>query len=325
MKTISFNKAGDPGEVLELVEKEIPSPGGNEVLVKITGSPVNPADRFFIEGTYRFKPEFPHQTAGLEGAGIIVKAGKATHLRKGTLVAFLFSRSWAEYAVIPAEELVVLPADFPVEKAVQFCLNPFTAWGILEEARLQPGEWLLLTAANSNVSQIVIQLAKQRNINIIAIIRKPEQAPGLYDLGAKTVLYAEEDNLDKKINEITAGKGVNAALDAVGGKTGTTVIKNMALFGRLIIYGRLKDEPVQFYNAQITYKNLTIKGFGIRAFLNNQTKQQRENMVKTLVTEIAKPAFKLPVANVFAWDEFKEAWKATTREDRKGKIIFKAL
>ena len=111
------------------IEKATPVPDNNEVLVKMLGSPINPADGFFIKGIYRFLPQFPEQTAGLEGAGIVVEAGKYAEIKPGSLIAFFHRNSWAEFALVPKEEAVVLPTEFPLEKAVQFCINPFTAWG----------------------------------------------------------------------------------------------------------------------------------------------------------------------------------------------------
>src|SRR5882757_4092386 len=143
MKTIVFNTTGKAEEVLELIQKETPVPGDHEVLVKMAASPINPSDLFFIQGTYRFKPSFPDQTAGFEGAGIVERAGREVSIAPGTLVAFFYKQAWAEYVVLPAKDLAVLPPDFPIEKAAQFSLNPFTAWGLLDAAQPLGGEWML--------------------------------------------------------------------------------------------------------------------------------------------------------------------------------------
>jgi NADPH:quinone reductase-like Zn-dependent oxidoreductase len=323
MKTLSFDKTGDPKEVLAFIEKEIPRPGDKEVLIKVSGSPVHPADGFFIGGTYRFKPAFPWQTAGLEGAGIIEAAGKKTRLATGTLVAFDARGAWSQYVVVPEESVVALPADFPVDKAVQFFLNPFTAWGLLEESKVHAGEWLLLTAANSTVSRLVMQLAKLRDIKVIAAVRNLKQAGELKQLGADVVIHAEDEQFSEQVNTITSGVGMNAALDAVGGGLGTKMLQNMATGGRIIIYGLLSKDPVQFFNAQVIYKNLELKGFGVRGFLQSQPEAKRAEMIQTLVEEIAKPSFALPVAEAFSLEQFKGALAADGHPRRKGKIIFK--
>jgi NADPH:quinone reductase-like Zn-dependent oxidoreductase len=276
----------------------------------------------FIQGRYRYKPEFP-QTAGLEGAGIIEAVGENVNQNTGVLAAFFSRKAWAEYIVIPEEEFVVLPGEFPPDKAAQFCLNPFTAWGLMEESQTKAGDWLVLTAGNSAVSKIIIQLAKLRNINTIAVIRDMHQAEELKALGAAETLTIEDDNFTEKVKSLTEGKGINASLEAVGGKTGTVILENMAPFGRIIIYGLLDSNPVQFYNSQIIFNNISIKGFGVRGYLQNQSKQQRENMIHELINEIGKPTFQLPVEQPYRLNQFNEALKQYEYSNKKGKIIFK--
>ena len=323
MQAIVFNEVGKPEEVLQIVEKEKPVPGDYEVLVKVLANPINPSDLFFIQGTYRFKPAFPNEIAGFEGAGIVESAGKNAGVDKGTLVAFFYKRAWAEYVVVPVEELAALPNDFPVEKAAQFSLNPFTAWGLLDTAQPVAGEWMLLTGANSSVSQIVIQLARQRGVRIIALVRDLVQAPGLRSMGAEEVFDIDDPQLSDHIQRLTGGKGINVALDAVGGAIGTKIFENIAAFGRFILYGSIKKEPGQYFNAQLVYKNLFIKGFGIRAYLNNQTKAQRIGMIRGLTEAMGKASFQLPVAQTYGWQQFREALKENDRKGREGKIILK--
>ena len=323
MKAIAFNKTGTPEEVLQVIEKERPIPAAGEVLVKILASVINPANTFFIQGTYRFQPIFPDETAGFEGAGIVESAGKDAAIPIGSLVAFFYRKTWAEYAVVPASELTLLPRDFPIEKAAQFSLNPFTAWGMLEAAQPVPGEWALLTGANSSVSQILIQLAKQKGIHIIALVRDLAQAPGLRTLGADEVLDIEDPQLAEHVKQLTDGKGFNIAFDSIGGSIGTRIFENIAPFGRFIVYGSVKKEPGQYFNAQIVYKNLTVKGFGVRAFLNSLSKPQRDDMIHNLISILGKPGFQLPVAQTYGLDEFKAALKANSQNSRPGKILFK--
>ena len=326
MKALIFSRTGAPSNVLEYAEIEKPVPGPNDVLVKMLASPIHPADSMFIRGQYRLRPEF-HQKAGLEGAGIIEEAGNNVNIRKGTLVAFLYRNAWAEYVVIPKvlseEGFTILPPDFPPEKASQFFVNPVTAWGLLQEARVNAGDWLLLTAGNSTVSKIAIQLAAIRKINTIAIVRNLRQTDELKTLGANNVLSIDDNNFQDKVSNLTEGKGVNAVLDSVGGKTGTAVLQSLSSNGKMIIYGLLDNNPVQYNNSQIIYKNIIIKGFGIRGYLQAQTKQQWEEMLQTLIHELPKPSFKLPVANAFSLEDFRDAFEANSKPNNTGKIVFK--
>jgi NADPH:quinone reductase len=321
MKTVCFEKIGNPLEVLTLKEIEMPNPKPGEIRVKVLGSTINPADHLFIQGNYRYKPVLP-QIAGLEGAGIIDSVGDNVTLGKDTLVAFPNLGVWAEYIVIPADEAIVLPKDFPVEKAVQFYLNPFTAWGLLKESKAKAGDWLLLTAGRSAVSKITTQLAKQRNIHTILAIRNLQKASEMKELGADVVLDMDNDLSIQRVAEITSGKGITAALDAVGGKVGTNLLQCLSPFGTAIIYGFLRNDPVQFVNSQILSKNITIKGFGVRSFLAGLSKEEKQEMVQSLIKDISKPSFKLPVARSYTFNQFKEALEESTKDNRNGKVLF---
>jgi len=323
MNTIAFDNTGSPGGVLQIISKEKPIPGDKEVLVRVLAAPINPSDIYFIEGTYRIKPQLPGQTAGLEAAGIVEKAGRDAGVPEGSLVAFFYKNTWAEYVLVPVQELAVLPSDFPVERAAQFSLNPFTAWGLLDMAAPVAGEWMMLTGANSALGHIVIQLAHQKGVPVIALVRDMTQAAELQSLGATLVYHLDDPHLTDHIQQATEGKGLSTALDTIGGSLLTTIIQNMAPFGRLIIYGRIKDEPAQFSNGQILYKNLTIRGFGVRSFLSGQTKTQRTDMIRQLTVLIGQPSFQLPVAQIFPWRQFKKALEQNSQSGRSGKTLLK--
>jgi NADPH:quinone reductase-like Zn-dependent oxidoreductase len=321
MKALYFEQTGDAQNVLSLKQFDKPAPKANQVIVKLLVSNINPSDFFFISGTYRFKPELP-QIAGFEGAGIIDSVGEGVNLPVGALVAFFSKNVWAEYAAIPQEDVIVLPHDFPVEKASQFTLNPITAWGLLERAAINAGDWLLLTAGNSVVSKLLIQIARLRNINVIATVRDTKSTATLTAYGAHVINVTEAD-LVESVQQITGGKGVNVALDAVGGKTGTDVLKCLQAWGKLIIYSRLSADPVQFYNNDVLYKNLTITGFGVRAYLESKTAAQKLDIIQSLIKIIGAPEFKMEVAATYPLDDYQEAIKTAAEAKQEGKVLFR--
>ena len=108
--------------------------GGLDVLVS-TYQPGNAAKDF-------------NDVAGNHGAGVVAKVGKEVSLKPGTFVAFSYYNTWPEYAAVPAEWLIPLPSNYPIEKAGQL-VNPITAWDLLNQSGVQPGEWLVVTAGHS--------------------------------------------------------------------------------------------------------------------------------------------------------------------------------
>ncbi|MCB9000188.1 MAG: zinc-dependent alcohol dehydrogenase family protein [Bacteroidales bacterium] len=320
MKAIVFNSTGDFDKVLNLTEVPIPEPAENEVRIKVQASPINPADILFINGKYRLKPVLP-QIAGLEGAGIIDKLGEKVNMKIGSLVAFRDKNIWAEYVVVPANKLVVLPPDFPVEKACQFSLNPITAYALLDEANVRTeDEWILLTAGNSSVSKLIIQFAKLNNIKTIAVARNSDNFSELDSLGATAIITDDFANIEHRVNEITKGKGVKCVLDAVGGELISKLIKTISPFGKLISYGLISNENVTYHNSSIIFRNITIKGFGIDNWLNETTKNNYKDTIDVLISILINPGFIMPVAAKYPLTEYKKAFEKYIHT-RNGKIL----
>jgi len=287
--------------------------------VKMLASPVNPADLLFINGVYRIKPQLP-QIAGLEGVGIIDKVQDGSPFNINALVAFRHKGLWAEYAIVPENKLILLPDNFPIGKGSQLSLNPITAYALLEEASLQQDDWLLINAGNSGVSKIIIQLARLRRIRTIVVTRNEIEADGLDLIGATKVLTSQSGNLTEKILEITGHKGVACVLDAVGDELLSALLTVMAPFGRVISYGLLGKGNVSYHNATVIFKNLTITGFGIDAWLLKKGDDVR-NIYSSLVEITANPEFQMPVAAAFPMEEFCEAFEYQRNNANTGKVL----
>jgi len=324
MLSIVFKKTGNPEDVLEIMDLPIPEPAENEVRVKVLASPVNPADILFIQGQYRIKPILP-QTGGLEGAGIIDKVGSKVSLPVNTMITFRHKNVWAEYAIIPVEKTTVLPSDFPLEKACQFSLNPITAHALLEESTVQADEWLLLTAGNSAIAKIIIQLAKARGIHTIAVVRNMNDIEELEALGATKIVADNAGTVQNDINNIAGPTGVKCILDAVGGQLITELIPTISAGGQLLSYGLMSKDNVNYHNSIIIFKNITVKGFGIDDWLNRMDAEKLQLTYQSLIKTLADPAFKLPFAAKFSFEDFKQALALNASPKKSGKIIFEGI
>lgn len=321
MVSIIFKNTGNPKDVLEIMDLPLPEPAENEVRVKVLASPVNPADILFIQGKYRIKPILP-QTAGLEGAGVIDKVGSNVSLPVNTLITFRHKNVWAEYAIIPVEKATVLPLDFPLEKACQFSLNPISAHALLEESAVQAKEWLLLTAGNSAIAKIIIQLAKARGIHTIVVVRNMHNREELEALGATKIVADNSGTVQSDIKAITGPAGVKCILDAVGGQLITELIPTISVGGQLLSYGLLSKDNVSYHNSIIIFKNITIKGFGIDHWLNRMDAEEQHLTFQSLIKTLADPAFKLPVADRLPFKDFKKVFALNASPKKSGKIIF---
>jgi NADPH:quinone reductase-like Zn-dependent oxidoreductase len=274
----------------------------------------------FIQGVYRQQPVFP-QIAGLEGSGMIEKCGQAIdNALLGKQVAFRAKGTWAEKINLPMDGLQIIPDNIPSEVACQLSLNTLTAFALLDKAQLSEKQWLLLTAAHSSVCQQLIQIAKQRNINVAAVVRKDEHIEKLKSLGAAFVLNSEKHDLVKEINETIPG-GIHASLDAVGGAIGSTLFKVAAPNSTIIIYGRLSNDSVNFMNGDIIYKNLKIEGFGIDTWIKNKRADELNSVWQAMISSVTNNTLNVHYDSVYSLTDFKEAINEYERTG--GRIILK--
>lgn len=306
VQQIIFRETGNPLEVLEPTETAIALPAENEVQVKIMARPVNPSDEMFIKGIYRLKPVFP-QAAGLEGAGVIEQTGTNVDLSLiGKHVSFRATGTWADKINLSMDKIRIVPDTIPFETACQLSLNTITAYALLQETNLATGKWLLLNAANSSVGKQVIQMAVIKGIQVIAVVRKNGQKEALQQLGAHHVINAEKQELVKEVLAIIP-TGVNAILDAVGGEQGSLLYKVLAPFACVIIYGRLSNHLSSYSNGDIIYKNATIKGFGIDAWLVQKNKQELDEAWTYILKKITEGKLIVSYDKQYALADFRKA------------------
>jgi NADPH:quinone reductase-like Zn-dependent oxidoreductase len=320
VKALLFRQKGAAEKVLEFADTHIADLLPGEVRVKVLASPINPADFMFIEKTYRVEPVYP-QIAGFEGAGMIVDNGGDENFPVNTLVAFRHKNVWAEYVNIPKQKLILLPKQMPVEKAAQLALNPVTAWALLEESAAKAGEWIILSAAGSALSKLIIQLANSKGVKTLALIRENDQQTPLLSLGVSAVYYADADDLELQIQSLTGGEKIAGFLDAVGGKLAAKVIKAISPNGRIIHYGLFSEQPVTYHNADLIFKNLIIKGFGIDAWLQSKTDTELKAVWNELIKAVIKSDFTMEVAAKYSLDNYEKAI-AKSKSGNGGKVLF---
>src|SRR5215470_13587246 len=150
--------------------------------------------------------------------------------------------TWREQIVCPVDRLVPVPDGVDDPAAATAYTNPLTAWALTRSShQLQEGDWLLQTAAASSVGKMVLQLAQQFRFKTINVIRRREQETLIRSLGGDEVICTEDENLTERLKELTAGKGVERAIDCVAGEVGAEVARNLAPAGTMLVFGALSS------------------------------------------------------------------------------------
>ncbi len=252
---------------LKVEEREVKKPSSDEVVIRIHAAPVNPSDIAFMQGGYNIVKTLP-SVMGFEGAGTVTDAGsEAQHLIGKKVSCFVQDDSdgtWAEYVVTSKENLIVLDDRMDMDQAACFTVNPFTAYGLLEELGCEAGESIILTAAGGQVPHFVRTLAKDKGIGIINIVRKEETAKKLKEKGEKYVLLETDEHFRDDLEVLSKQLNATSALDAVGGSLTGTVFNALQDDGSLILYGGLSNKPVSgLDNLKIIFNKNLIFGFSL--------------------------------------------------------------
>ncbi|HVY40891.1 MAG TPA: zinc-dependent alcohol dehydrogenase family protein [Polyangia bacterium] len=248
MKAVRFDHYGEPADVLRVVEQPMPEPGPAEVRLKIKFSPVNPSDLLYVRGQYSGVAEHFPSGAGFESVSVIDALGSSVQgLSVGQRV-FAHNGSggsWAEYAVVPAQTAWPVPEDLPDEQVASLMINPATAILMVRHVLAVPrGQWLLQSAAGSELGRMIIRLAKHDGIKTINVVRRREAAQELKGLGADAVIVSSDGPIDQQVRKIVGPRGVDFALDPVAGETGSQIFRSLSPDGRMLLYGSLTGKGI---------------------------------------------------------------------------------
>ena len=328
MKAIQFDRYGEPTHVLALREIPQPEPGENEVRVRIQASPINPADLLLVRGIYSgVQPIFP-SPIGFEGVGFVDKLGAHVHnLTQGQRVVVLNIKTggnWAEYAVLPPDLLIPVPDDLSTEQAASFFVNPSTAIVMLRYVLAVPkGEWLLQSAASSELGRMIIKLAKHDGIRTINVVRRRAAIEELKQLGADIVITSEDGPVDEQVRKLVDPQGVKYAVDPVAGDIGTQVYQSLSDVGHMLLYGSLTEEPIRVgADPRFTLAgNRILEVFWLGRWIQECGDVVRQNLFHDIVDLMREGVLGTTKALPFPLREIRAAATQAEQPSRQGKVL----
>jgi NADPH:quinone reductase-like Zn-dependent oxidoreductase len=324
MKSLQFNQFGDPAKVLNVVETNIPEIKADEVKVRMLLRPINPYELMIVEGVYSFKPSLP-AVAGFEGVGIIESLGaNITQLKVGQkVIALGVQGTWQEIIKGNVSQFIPVP-DGVTDEFAALIANPMTCYIVLKEIfNVKPNEWVLDTAATSNVGGTLIQYAKAFGFNLISIVRKDIQVEELKQAGAKHIINTNKEDLQKAVLELTQGQGVDYVIESLGGDIGSKAIALLKSDGRAISFAKLSGNNLTIDPSFLIGKRIKIQGFTSLSWFLSASLEKRIEIL-TAVLGLLKDKKIIPqVAHIYTLDEISQAVKHSLEPNRKGKILLK--
>lgn len=237
MKAVQVKETGGP-EKMELVDLPVPSPGPQQVLVKIAASGVNFIDVYFRTGLY--KADLP-ATLGSEGAGTVESVGSGvTDLAPGDRVAYAMTRgSYAEYALVPAAQLVKLPAGIDFQKAAAAMLQGMTAHYLTHSTfPLKSGDTCLVHAAAGGAGLLLVQMARRIGARVFGTVSTEAKARLAREAGADEVILYMQQDFETEVKRLTGGRGVDVVYDSVGATTFAKSLNSLRPRGLLALFGQ---------------------------------------------------------------------------------------
>ncbi|MEE1619438.1 zinc-binding dehydrogenase [Brachybacterium sp. J153] len=324
MLTVTYDRFGEPADVLRTAAVDSPTPGAGEVLLRMLLSPIHHHDLWTIRGTYGVRPALP-SGAGSEGVAVVEALGEGVEgLAVGDRVAAsAIPGAWAELVTARASSLIPLPAELPDESAAQLVAMPFSAVSLLEHLDLAPGEVLVQNAATGAVGRLVAQFARIRGIRVISLVRRGSGVEELAAQGIGDVIATDREDWQEQARSLIGEAHVAAGLDSVGGEASAQVLSLLGDGGRLVVFGAMGGSTMALPSGPIIFRNLRVEGFWGSRVSQEMSPEVRRRLLGEILSGLLSGEVTLPVAATFALDEVTAAVAATLTDGRQGKVLLR--
>ncbi|MEZ5655751.1 MAG: NAD(P)H-quinone oxidoreductase [Sphingobium sp.] len=277
MRAIGFDQPGGP-DVLSAVSLPIPTPGAEDVLIKVHAAGVNRPDALQRAGKYP-PPPGASPLLGLEVSGTVVQTGDDVDesLVGQDVCALANGGGYAEYVVVPAGQCLPVPDGYDMTEAAALPETLFTVWtNLFERAYAVEGDTVLVHGGTSGIGTMAISLCNLFGVKIIVTCGSDEKCARASDWGADHAInYRTHDFVDEVLR-ITNGQGCQAVLDMVGGSYLPRNLRCLSIEGRHVSIAVLGGNRAEIAIADIMSRRLTLTGSTLRP---------RTNMFKALVAD----------------------------------------
>jgi putative PIG3 family NAD(P)H quinone oxidoreductase len=262
MKAIIIKEFGGP-EVLQLVERDVPTVSSNEVLIKVKASGINRPDVFQRKGNYPAPLGASPDIPGLEISGTVEQLGENTTRWKigDKICALLAGGGYAEYATVNENHCLPIPENLSFEEAASLPETLFTVWhNVLQRGALQAQDSILIHGGSGGIGITAIQLAAHFCKAVYITAGSQEKCKKCVELGAGLAINDKTEDFE----QVLANKEINLILDSVGGDYFQKNLNLLSEDGRMISINAMKGAKVSLNIAQVMQKRLTLSGSTLR-------------------------------------------------------------
>lgn len=321
MRAVLCKTFGGP-ETLVVEDIPDPTPGPDQILVRVSIAALNFFDTLIIEGKYQFKPELPFSPGG-ELSGTIAALG--TNVTGWTIgervVAYPGWGACRELALVQPNRIVRLPDAVSDEQAAGLTVTYGTSLHALKDrARMQPGETLAVLGAAGGAGLAAVEIGKLMGARVIACASSEDKLALAREHGADLTLNYGAEDLREGLRRLTEGRGVDVLYDPVGGDLAEPALRSMAWEGRYLVIGFAGGAIPRFPLNLLLLKGCDVQGVFWGAFVDREPARHAANMA-WLLDHVGAGRLRAHIDGIYRFDETPKALKVIAGRAVKGKIL----
>jgi NADPH:quinone reductase len=310
-----------PVEGYALVEHDPGAPGPGQVRIAVKAAGVSYVDVLTAAGNYQVKPPVPF-IPGSECAGVVEALGEGvTELAVGDrVVASSWGGIFADCVNVPARSVRRAPGALSFEEAAVFPVSYYTArHALVERAKLQAGETLLVLGAGGATGIAAVQIGKHLGARVIASASTPEKRALALAAGADAAVEARADDWRDQVKAANHGKGIDVVFDPVGGEATEPAFRSLGWNGRHLVVG-FTGGMASFRTNLALLKGASLIGVDLRQYGVNEPEAAEFNSREAFALAelgVARPV----IGQTYALEDFAEAMRAAASGQAAGRIV----
>jgi len=309
-------------KALSLAEAADPHPAADEILVDVHAASVSYMDYLMTCGGYQMRPALPY-IPGTDAAGVVAACGEhVTRFRPGDRVSCeTWFGGFAERMAVKESAAVPLPANVDFNSGSTILHAYLTAWyALVERARLQAGETVLVTGAAGGIGLACVQLAHLLGARVIAVVGSAAKAAIVRNNGAEEAIDHSREDVRERVKAITGGEGIDVCFDNVGGTLFNTLARLMRWNGRLMPIGFTSGEVPSLPMNLPLLKNYSIVGVFIGPW-KERYPDVAHRAAETIMAWVGEGKLRPHIDRVLPLENAAEAMSAVANRTVQGRIV----
>lgn len=315
-----------PIESLMLMERADPVPGAGEVLVDVHAASINFPDLLVINGTYQVLPQRPF-SPGKDFSGVVSALGPGvTGLRVGDRVtAQIEYGAYAQKCVVRASNCHLMPDSMSfAEGAAMGLVYPTAHFALVERARYEPGEVVLITGAAGGVGLAAVQVAKALGATVVAAVSTDDKAALVRANGADHVVRTDvpdlRESLRQQVTSAIGKRGIDIIVESVGGDVFDASLRTIAWSGRLVVVGFASGRIPEVKAGYLLVKNITLVGLQWSNYRDREP-EKVSRVQQQLFRWYEEGRIKPQVMATYGLNDYRNGLRAVRDRKVQGKVV----